>query len=156
MRNALHRFDCHFTIRRQRDYLPAIVKGYRFTSKQAPFAVIGDFNGDGSTDVIVQGHNRQADLTLCIMRHNRGYRVVRVQTGTLTDPKKEWYDVGTNEREYGMWIYLTVVSEHTIKSEFEPRLLRLTTDAIELVYWEKASVIYYYRRGSFHQYQTGD
>lgn len=155
MSNALRAYDAHIVPWRAQDYLPSILRQYRFTARQAPFAVIGDFNADGKADAMLDGHNRRHDLTLCIMSKRRGYTVLPLNISELTDLRKELYDMG-DHNEYGRWTYLALRRPGIINSPHEPKPLRLTTDAVESFAYEKAAAVYYYRNGRFHEYATED
>jgi hypothetical protein len=155
MEKALRNYDPEFTVWSQRDYIPDITKGYPFSRKQAPFAVIGDFNGDRILDVVLQGHNKKEDLIICLMSDSRKLRVMEIERGPLTIPQRQSYDLGPHT-EYGQWIFLTFVAPGKIESPYEDNPLELKTDAFELNYFEKASVVYYFKRGQFHKYITGD
>lgn len=43
-----------------------IQKYYKCTSRQAPWAVVGDFDGDGMEDLIVDGHGGKRYYRLCV------------------------------------------------------------------------------------------
>lgn len=157
MRAALHAFDRHFTIWKQHEYLPDVLQHYHFTARQAPFAVIGDFNGDGKMDVVVQGHNQQSDIIVGVLSHGRGYHAMLVEAiPGPTDPAKEWYDTGEHERQHGLWNYLTYVAPGMLNSPFEDHTVKLTTDAVQANAYEKGAAAYYYRNGQFHSYATED
>src|SRR5438552_444442 len=65
MKKALDRFSPKFTVWRDRDYCSWYVK--QFTTRQAPFAVIGDFNGDGVLDVALPGHTEHEALIIAVL-----------------------------------------------------------------------------------------
>jgi len=155
MKKALQNYDPIFTSWRQNDYLPSLLDSYTFLVNQAPFAVIGDFNGDKVLDVVSSGHNKDNDLLVCILSNGRKFKVVEIERYPLTDPKKEWYGMG-DHREHGLWVYLTFISQGKIKSPYEKRSLKLKTDAFEWNAFEKASVLYYFKGDEFLKYQTND
>jgi hypothetical protein len=151
MQDALDRYDPYFVVWDIEDYLPMAVDWYKFTTRQALSKVVGDFNWDRKQDVVLQGHNDQHDLLICILSEGDGYRVLEISKGSLSDPKTERYD-----DDYGLWIYLAYIPKQTIKSPYESTELKLEGDAFELVYFGKAAVLYHYKDGEFHKYQTGD
>jgi len=156
MRSILQSYDSTFVIWRQSEYLPTLVKDYAFFEFQSPSAVIGDFNGDGILDVALQGHDKTTDLLLCVLSRGAGYEVQEIQKGpTLTDSKSEWYGMG-DHKEYGQWVYLTFQPKGKVNSPFENQTLDLKTDAFEVEYFEKASVLYYWENGKFNSFTTGD
>lgn len=151
MHEALDRYDANFEVWDIEDYLPTVAEWYKFTTKQALSKVVGDFNWDRKQDVVLQGHNDQHDLLICILSEGDGYRILEIKKELLSDPKTERYD-----DDYGLWTYLAYIPKQTIKSPYEPAELRLEGDAFEWVYFGKAAVLYYYKDGQFHTYQTGD
>src|SRR5438093_9957028 len=84
MNAALRAFDPDFTVRRLSDYPPYMWRPgctwspecaralYRLKPREAPFAVVGDFNGDGILDAVIDGDNGRS-----------GRRVVLLSNGQL-------------------------------------------------------------------------
>jgi hypothetical protein len=52
--------------------------------------------------------------------------------------------------------YLTYQKPGTIRSGHEKQPLTLTTDAFQIVFFEKAAALYYYKDGAFRKYFTAD
>ncbi|MFB3897314.1 MAG: hypothetical protein ACE14V_13515 [bacterium] len=156
MKNALLNYDSTFKPWDQDDYLPSLISFYTFTSTQAPFAVIGDFNGDTTIDIILQGHTSNNSILLAIFSNYKGYKILELAKSMLINPKEEWYGIGNNQKEYGFWVYLTLVSPGRIKSPYEKKGLYLKTHAFQIVAFEKAAVLYYYKKGEFIAYITAD
>ena len=77
MKQALDAGAPDFRLWRERDYLPSFT-GYEFSVRQAPFAVIGDFNGDHILDVALFGHGERSGSLLCLMSSGGEYRVIQV------------------------------------------------------------------------------
>ena len=155
-KDAIKSFDPSFQVRREADYLPSLVKDYVFTNRQLPFAVIGDFNGDGTMDVVLQGYNKTSELVIAVLSAKGGGPIVmEVVRSRLVDPKTELYTVG-EQNEYGLWTYLTFVPKGNVDSAFAARPLKLSTDAFQLNYFEKASVLYYLSGYQFMKYVTSD
>lgn len=155
MQKALSRYDRSFTPWRVNDYLPSIQKSYKFTNHQAPFAVIGDINGDKRQDIVVQGHTAKADILLCVLARRRGYRIIEISRSDLSHPRTDWYGFG-DHKEYGLFSYLIYTPPGRIKSPHEAIPLRLKTDAFQTVAYEKAAVLYYWQNGKFHEYIIAD
>ena len=58
--------------------------------------------------------------------------------------------------DYGLDSGMSLVKKGILRSGYEPEPLVLTSDAFEVDFWEKASVVRYYRNGGWHQYVTSD
>ncbi|MDQ7825208.1 MAG: hypothetical protein RDV48_20570 [Candidatus Eremiobacteraeota bacterium] len=163
MEGALRRYDRHFTAWRPGDYTPRAVKYYKFSPRQALFAVIGDFNGDKRLDVVLDGHNRKMDLTLCIISEGAGYGVREVsRTTVLSDPKtKVGYSESATQdepeyKEYGLSRFLRYNPPCEVVPFEEKKAVKIANDAFTEVYFTKAAFLYYYKDGKFHSICTGD
>ena len=152
---AIRGYNPDFMIRRQADYLPSLLKQYPFSNRQLPFAAIGDFNGDGRMDVVLQGFDKASELLIAVLSSNSGPYVMEILRSKLVDPKTEFYGMG-DHNEYGLWTYLTFVPRGMVDSPFANQPLKLSTDAFQLNYFEKASVLYYLRGYKFQKYVTSD
>jgi hypothetical protein len=83
--DALDRFDRDFEPWDARFY-PALPDGYEPTPRQVPWAVLGDFNGDGRTDVALAGRDDRDALVLVVLSTGRTrYRVIEADRDPL-DP----------------------------------------------------------------------
>ncbi len=154
-KSAIRSYNQDFQIRKQADYLPSLLKQYTFSNRQLPFAVIGDFNGDGKNDVALQGHDKTRELLIAVLSSTGGPVVMEIMRSALVDPKTEFYGMG-DHNEYGLWMYLTFVPKGLVDSPFSNQPLKLSTDAFELNYFEKASVLYYLNGWRFEKYVTSD
>src|SRR2546426_646690 len=65
------------------DYAPEVRSHYTFTMRQAPWAVVGDFDGDGWCDLVVDGRNKTDSYRLCAWGSAAGPRVVTLGTRRL-------------------------------------------------------------------------
>jgi hypothetical protein len=66
MATAIQRIVPGFEPEELDSYEVDIQKLYRFTCRQAPWAVVGDFDGDGAQDLIVEGHAQGRGYRLCV------------------------------------------------------------------------------------------
>jgi hypothetical protein len=107
---------------------------------RAPFAVIGDFNGDGQKDVVVSGHSGRFSSTLCIFG-GCPPRVISVFHSKIKS---------------NSWSCLQLRHPGIIKNDWEPNPLNLRTDGFESVYWGKAATLNYWKNGRFYSYTTAD
>ena len=114
--------------------------------RQALFAVVGDFDGDGRDDVVVHARKRgrpdSAQVFMAILNQSAEPRLIEVERYPL-------YSGPLGE-------YLTYQKPETIRSGHEKQPLALTTDAFQIVFFEKAAALHYYRDGKFVRYQTAD
>lgn len=114
--------------------------------RQALSAVVADFDGDGRDDAVVHARKRSApdsaQVFVAILNQSTGARVIEVQRYPL-------YSGPLGE-------YLIYQKAETIRSAHEKQPLTLTTDAFQIVFFEKAAQLYYYRDGVFRQYFTAD
>lgn len=151
MKAALHDFDPLFEPFTEDAYLKYLPRWSPATPKQALFAVIGDFNGDGICDVVVDGHGADTTRRIALLSSEGGVQVIPLNAEAYIPPEAVRYD---NDRGY--WVYLRVVAPSHFVSHYEEAPLHLLTDAFEIEYFEKASVLLYWQDGAFREYTTGD
>lgn len=156
MQKAISRRAPGFLPWRQNEYIPSLLKNYKFSEIQAPFAVVGDFNGDGARDVVLAGHTKEASLLIAVLSGLGDFSIEEIQRGPLIDLKEPWYDVGGGRKEHGLGYYLRYVPRQRISSPHEPRPLTLRTDAFESVAFERAAAVFYFENGKFRRYVTAD
>lgn len=60
-------------------YPPEKLTQYPYSEKSMPYAVSGDYNGDGKEDMVLAGHNKDANIIVALISTGTGYHVVEVQ-----------------------------------------------------------------------------
>lgn len=156
MQSAVKAHDSHFVTWQQTDFLPFLLDNYKFSPQQIPSAAIGDFNGDGTPDAALWGHNKSHYLLLAILSDSKGWKVVEVLRRTYLDPKTTWNNLGKEHSGYGLIESLSFVLRQRLESPHEKSPLELRSDAFELSHFGKAAVLYYYDNGKFISYITAD
>jgi hypothetical protein len=152
---ALKKYDPKFKVWTEQDFAPSVLKYYTFSSRQMPWTVVGDFNGDDTNDVVMLGANDSNHLLVVILSGKEKFRVLEIESFNKTDPKKEC-TVGLPIKECGLWRYLTYSGPGTRKSPHEKKELFLTTEGFELNYFEKSATLYFHDKGKFRTYTTAD
>lgn len=152
IRDAIDKYDPSFTTWRLDDYLPRLAREYLFTGADAPFAVVGDFNGDKIPDMVLDGHASKYAPCISVLSEGSGYRIVEMQRVELFDP----HQIRCGEGEYGISEYFGLVPAGKIESAWEDNSLMLEADAFETVFYGKGAMVYYYKDGKWEQYTTGD
>ncbi len=120
---------------------------YVVTHRSAPSSVVGDFNGDGVQDLVTEGHDRQRALRLCLLSTGRGFRFMVLQSTS--------YD--TTQRDAGTAInYIVFQQPGRIGTNYTDSTIVVRTDGFAVVYFEKASMLYYWDGAKFVEFQTSD
>ncbi|PIS46577.1 MAG: hypothetical protein COT17_07995 [Elusimicrobia bacterium CG08_land_8_20_14_0_20_51_18] len=71
------------------DYPPEKLKYYPYSSKSLPYVVLGDYNGDGIEDVVLTGHNKNANIIVALMSTATGYYAIEVQKASYYSKSRE-------------------------------------------------------------------
>jgi hypothetical protein len=142
---ALDRWNPSFTPWQDRDYQPLIIRFYKFSALNAPFATFGDFNGDGRADVVIDGKTATHTVSVALLSRGDAYVVHVLTQSALLDPN------------HGLWSFLT----GRIRAGTEIRVIdgpsfKTDRDAFEREWWEKSTAAYVWEDGKFKEFLTGD
>lgn len=130
------------------------------TAHSALFAVIADFNGDGRLDVAMAGNDSTHGRLVALMTNADTVALVRILDLPLPLPEER--------RAMSMFLQYVPAGMITADTVDEDRLsppqessyervpVRLERDAFELVFWQRASTLYYWRNGRFVEWTTSD
>jgi hypothetical protein len=120
---------------------------YVISHRTAPSAIIGDFNGDGVQDVVMEGHDRHRVLRLCLLSQDDDFTFIMLQSGpwssTAVDPRNQIS-------------YLSFRGPGHIGTNYNDEAMVLRTDGFEVITVDKAAVLYYWNGKAFVEFQTAD
>lgn len=151
MKRALRKTIPGFRPWRQSDYSAEIVESVPPTDSSSLFAAIGDMNGDGRTDVVVQGRDSTRAMIIALMTDADSVRVVNIEDRLMHLHEGGPFEIFVNLVKRG------VVHADTIDdSEYEPIPVRIDHEGFEFVFWGKAATFYYWRAGRFVTWTTSD
>ena len=135
------------------DYMPEIRGFAPATDRHAPFAVIGDFDGEGEPDVIVEGHDATRSLMLALLAGTDSVRIIAIDERPLPP--------GERQRD-ARWTFLSLVPRGVVRADtleeggYDPIPITIDRDGFEVVFYGKAANFYYWRDGRFVQWITSD
>ncbi len=120
---------------------------YVVSHRSAPSAVIGDFNGDGVQDLVMEGHDGHRGLRLCLLSVGDAFRLI-VLDSLPYDP--------TAPDARNSITYLAFRGPGRIGTNYTDSTMVLRADGFEVGYFEKAAVLYYWNGKEFAPLQTAD
>ena len=169
MEAALRAFDPEFKVRRIYDYPPTMWRRgctwsldcaralYTLKPREAPFAVIGDFNGDGIEDVVMDGDNAKTGRRIVLLSSGRSFSATEVEVIARADHQVVRDQKGADRGwESGLDVGLSLATPATYRTPYEPQPLALTTDGFVVNFFEKASVLFYLRNGKWNKFVLSD
>lgn len=138
-----------FMVWRTQDYTSTVQQD-AVRKRRLPYALELDVNGDRKIDLILDGHDDQQNVLLCLLSKSYGYNGVVIRTGNLVDPKK-LENSNDGKKEIGLNYYLWPNKKRTgftlafpQQSDSEGNLLK-----------DGAMIDYIFKNGAFHEsYQT--
>jgi hypothetical protein len=116
---------------------------YLFSHREAPWAVIGDFTGDGIVDVVVDGHDEARALRLAIISQDGRYRLLVLASSLLSTSGLAGH-------------FLAFRAPGKIGTNFSDETITLRADGFEAVHFEKAATLYYWDGIRFAEFTTAD
>ena len=155
MARALNAVLPNFRVHQLQDYPEHLWKPcrrcnrYQITSRSAPFAAIGDFNGDRVLDVVVDGATPEGFHTrAAILSTPNGFTASILSTDGVPP------SAGKDRPLLDEWLELVKKGIH--RSGYEEQPLMLSTDAFLSVYADKGAEILYLRDGRWEHYAVSD
>ncbi|MDD4004512.1 MAG: hypothetical protein PHW69_04830 [Elusimicrobiaceae bacterium] len=90
MADALYGYAPGFVFWEIGQYPPKQVEHYPYAANSLPYAVKGDFNGDGEMDAVVAGHDRDGDIVVVLLSSStdKYYPVQIKRRGCYPDARK--------------------------------------------------------------------
>jgi hypothetical protein len=125
---------------------------YPFDPSQAPFGVIGDFDGDRRWDAALLQRSASEFRSVVVLDRTPSPEVVELSRTTLAAAELE---------DGQVWWFLMRVAPGSIpvpnwETGAVDTTIELGHDALEMVYFEKAAVMHYYVDGRFLEIATAD
>jgi hypothetical protein len=141
------------------DFVPWTMEHYadevrwwvRQSQPQPPWAVIGDFNRDSVQDLVIDGTDGRRDLRIALVSNGETFRVFFLKAAPLGQQRVQSIE------------FLAYQEPTTVDSlacdngdQCHPVGFHLTADAFQVVFYEKASSVWYWTGSGFASATTSD
>lgn len=156
MQNVLYKALPGFSPWREQDYMLLIRRDYVYSWRQAPFAVVGDFNGDKRPDAAIEGHTQREGVLVALLSSGSDWRAIVLERGPRPDPASldyGWPDEPEAAKGLSVWLTHVPPGRHP---GYDPQPLRLSHDAFEQHIFAKAAGIHHWNGKGFSWYVTAD
>ncbi len=141
LRNVLSAYDPNWKMLNESRYSEYDLKGYKKSERQLPYAVIGDFDGNGRTDAALLCETRGKIKHLVALEQNGQYKL---------------YELGTFEPRKPFTIAIYYSRPRTVESHWMKEPLTITHDSILVGVFESSAWIHYWHDGQFKSYTLSD
>ncbi len=146
---ALKKYNPDFNLWAVKDYMPSIQTAF---SSSHPGIVSINFNEDNIGDYVVMGHDRKHEFLLALVSNKTGFKVHKLDKATYLPPQSISMVTSKNKREFGLWTYLSVFKSTKLKSNYEQKSILIKNKALKVNYFEKGSLVYYFKNNKFHKF----
>jgi len=155
MRERLERGVPGFRVATLEDFHPEVraflaSPGYAWSRTQAPFAVIGDFDGDERYDIAVLQCSDDSSRFVVVLDTEPVPRVVEVGRGARIPG--EWHGLS----DYLSYVPSGEMTWPDFEADTPDSIVWLEHAAFERSIFGKAALTYVYEQGEFRTYATGD
>ena len=142
MATAIQRAVPGFRVETLASYDADIQKYYKCTSRQAPWAVVGDFDGDGVQDLVVDGYVGDRCHRLCVW-------------GATTDVDTILGQVGDRQGRpfHSVLMYAPPGEQST---NFSDDVVFIFADAYVHYIFERAGSTWYWKDGRWNEFGSSD
>ena len=151
MKSALTKFDASFVPWKTNDYTSKILSDVKKENnpQRAPFALIIDVNKDNKFDVILDGHDNNKAMLICILSNEEEYNVLLIDEYPEIFPEEiENYNDG--KKEYGLNYYLWINQQNKENdtADFTKAIPQQSDEKGKLLK-DGVMIDYYYKGGKF-------
>lgn len=122
---------------------------FEFNQSQAMFAVVGDFNGDGVSDAVVDGRAGSDALRMLLVSTEDGYTLSELARRPLTPGEATF----TEAIEF---LSLASPGEYSEPAYLGARSVNLAADGFVVTYFEKGATLHYLRDGRWQELTLSD
>lgn len=146
------------------DYLPWVREDFKkWDMKNAPYAVVADFNNDGVNDLVVDGHTDTYDALIAVVSTSHGYQakiILQPEAGVSKPSEMKFYqDERGKAGRAGIglkdWLQYDADEKQKDKSYAFTMSLSLIYDADGQPNWPGVAY-YYFRKGKFVMECSGE
>ena len=149
MKTAMNKFNKQFVAWKTIDYSPTIQKN-SIEEHRSPYILNLNINDDNKSDLILDGHDNNNNLLICLLSTSKGYNVILIRQIGLINPKKV-ESINDGVKEIGLNYYLWSNQKRTGFTLAYPQ----QSDIDDNLLSDGAIIDYIFKSGEFHEsYQT--
>jgi hypothetical protein len=149
MKAALRESNPQFATWGTQDYSPTVQRD-ALERNRPPYALILDVNEDKKNDVVLDGHDKENNLLICLLSSTKGYEVIIIRRTALLNPK-ELENLNDGVKEMGLNYFLWPIKKGTGFTLAYPQ----QSDSDGHLLNDVAMIDYIFKDGEFHEsYQT--
>ncbi len=145
MYQALMAYNPRLRVLNTKHFVPSLIKQYKYSSREAPWAVLADFTGDGKQDLAVLTYTGTTVVLLSAIADGKTYRISEL--ARIRDGLKDTFEVAPGKTEEGVWNFLRLQPKGTLYSPIEQLEVVLKTEGVRFEYWKMSAEILFWDSG---------